>query len=113
MTPFQKLLADKEALAEYVELCRKLPPPDSLFEGNYVWHDGGVLTICSMPPEEYIHLPSDVAEWMSMKGWTHQWTIQQYRGEWGIYWVGTDRRIEGHEKHPHLACARAVLGAKE
>lgn len=40
MTPFQALLADKDAIAEYIELCRKLPQQEDFRSGDFLWWDG-------------------------------------------------------------------------
>lgn len=119
MTPFQRLLADEEALARYVVECRKLPEhtwsvgdhfayiedikfdPPRLLHGvvTYIDTDMNRLDYFCIDYDDHIghtevknslvYLPADLAEWMAMDGWENWWTLC-YRGNDHLGWAVTD-----------------------
>lgn len=126
MTPFQRLLADEEALVEYVKLCRKLPSKTD-------WQDGDTFTVnvpaegggrrdivgyiieadlkFGPPMKQWMYLPSDIAEWMAMDGWQLMWgwnhSIEypndpaRRKDRWAVCEMPSCRHVvrDPHDKH--------------
>lgn len=77
-----------------------------------------------------VYLPSDLAEWMVMKGWHPHWLLwpETKGGLWVVHEMATkDVTIKGMtvqgwdglrediswSEHPHIAVAEAVLGESD
>jgi hypothetical protein len=132
LTPFQRLLADKDALIEYVEHCKglkkKLEPQDVVHSNGVIGWVNRYITFndtyeikhkhrssfqyFTTTKEEIIYIPLSPEEWMEMPEWERYWSIFLHDDIYhidGINKVGHPPR-DIDSKHLLIACARAVKG---